>query len=106
VTDAEVVTARLRQRARPPNCRHHFAGGISPRSCNPDQAAKLPRVRWHRRIDSEASIVSGDSGTAAINVRAARASIGRATQLLGFGSTLAVRLRMLAALAAAVADTE
>ena len=109
VTDAEIVTARLATaRATLAKLQASFSpAALSSIADNPDQAAKLLEFVGTAGSTAKASIVSGDSGTAAINVRAAQASIGQATQLLDSIDTLAAGLAdARSRLAAAVADTE
>ena len=109
VTDAEIVTARLAAaRATLAKLQASFSpAALSSIAGNPDQAAKLLEFVGTAGSTAKASIASGDSGTAAINVRAAQASIGQATQLLDSIDTLAAGLAdARSRLAAAVADTE
>ena len=109
VTDAEIVTARLATaRATLAKLQASFSpAALSSIAGNPDQAAKLLEFVGTAGSTAKASIASGDSGTAAINVRAAQASIGQATQLLDSIDTLAAGLAdARSRLAAAVADTE
>jgi hypothetical protein len=109
VTDAETVTARLATaRATLTTLQESFsAAALSSITGNPDQVTKLLEFVGSSGSAAQAAIASGDSGAAAINVRAAQASIGQTTQLLDSIDTLAAGLAdARSTLAAAVADTQ
>ncbi len=109
VTDAEAVSTRLATaRATLTSLQATFsAAALSSIAGNPDQVAKLLEFVGTAGSTAKAAIASGDSGTAAINVRAAQASIGQTTQLLDAIDTLASSLTdARSKLAAAVADTQ
>ena len=109
VTDAETVTARLATaRATLAALQASFSpAALSSIAGNPDQVAKLLQFVGTAGSTAKAAMASGDSGAAAINVRAAQASIGQTTQLLDSIDTLAAGLAdARSRLAAAVADTE
>ena len=109
VTDAEAVTARLMTaRATLATLQASFSSAaLSSISDNPDQVAKLLEFVGTAGSSAQAAIRGGDTGAAAINVRAAQASIGQTTQLLDSIDTLASGLAdAKGALAAAIADTQ
>jgi flagellar basal body-associated protein FliL len=109
VTDAEAVSTRLvTARATLSSLQATFsAAALSSIIGNPDQVAKLLEFVGTAGSTAKAAIASGDSGAAAINVRAAQASIGQTTQLLDAIDTLASSLTdARSKLAAAVADTQ
>ena len=109
VTDAETATARLaKARATLTTLQESFsAAALSSITGNPDQVTKLLEFVGSSGTAAQAAIASGDSGAAAINVRAAQASIGQTTQLLDSIDTLAAGLAdARSRLAAAVADTQ
>lgn len=109
VTDAETVTARLATaRATLTTLQESFSpAALSSITGNPDQVTKLLEFVGSSGSAAQAAIASGDSAAAAINVRAAQASIGQTTQLLDSIDTLAAGLAdARSTLAAAVADTQ
>jgi uncharacterized membrane protein YgcG len=109
VTDAEAVTARLATaRTALATLQGSFStAALSSIASNPDQVAKLLEFVGSSGSTAQAAIASGDSGAAAINLRAAQASIGQTTQLLDSIDTLASGLAdARSKLAAAVADTQ
>ena len=59
---------------------------------NPDQVEKLLEFVGAAGATADVAITSGDSGRAAVNVRAAQASVGQTTQLLDSIDTLATNL--------------
>jgi hypothetical protein len=109
VTDAEAVTARLATaRTTITTLGESFStAALSSIASNPDQVAKLLEFVGSSGSTAQAAIASGDSGAAAVNLRAAQASIGQTTQLLDSIDTLASGLAdARSKLAAAVADTQ
>ena len=109
VTDAEAVRARLATaRTTLATLQESFStAALSSIASNPDQVAKLLEFVGSSGSTAQAAIASGDSGSAAINVRAAQASIGQTTQLLDSIDSLASGLAdARGKLAAAVADTQ
>ncbi|WP_185203182.1 YgcG family protein [Glaciihabitans sp. INWT7] len=109
VTDAEAVSTRLATaRATLTSLQATFSpAALSSIAGNPDQVAKLLEFIGSAGTTAKTAIASGDSGVAAINVRAAQASIGQTTQLLDSIDTLASSLAdARSKLAAAVADTQ
>ena len=109
VTEAEVVTARLvTARATLATLEASFSpAALSAIADNPDQVEKLLEFVGTAGSSAQDAIRGGDTGAAAINVRAAQASIGQTTQLLDSIDTLASGLAdAKGALAAAVADTQ
>ena len=109
VTDAEAVTERLgTARATLARLQASFSpAALSAIADNPEQVEKLLEFVGTAGSSAQAAIRGGDTGAAAINVRAAQASIGQTTQLLDSIDTLASGLaHAQGALAAAVTDTQ
>ena len=109
VRDAEAVRTRLgTARATLATLQASFSSAaLSPIADNPDQVEKLLEFVGTAGLNAQSAITSGDTGAAAVNVRAAQASIGQTTQLLDSIDTLASGLAdAQGALAAAVADTQ
>jgi uncharacterized membrane protein YgcG len=109
VTDAEAVKARLvTARATLASLAATYSpAALSAIADNPAQVDKLLEFVGTAGSTAQAAITSGDPGVAAINVRAAQASIGQTTQLLDSIDTLAAGLAdARSKLAAAVADTQ
>ena len=108
VADAEAVKARLTTaRATLATLQASFApAALSAVSGNPEQVDKLLEFVGTAGSRARAAIAGGDAGVAAVNVRAAQASIGQSAQLLDSIDTLASGLAdARGKLAAAVADT-
>ena len=108
VTDAEAVTTRLAvARVTLTTLQESYStAALSSIAGNPDQVAKLLEFVGSAGSTAQAAIASGDSGAAAINVRAAQASIGQTIQLLNSIDTLASALAdSRSTLDAAIADT-
>jgi hypothetical protein len=108
VTDAEAVTTRLAMaRVTLTTLQESYStAALSSIAGNPDQVAKLLEFVGSAGSTAQAAIASGDSGAAAINVRAAQASIGQTIQLLDSIDTLASALaNARGTLDAAIADT-
>ena len=91
VTDAEAVTERLgTARATLARLQASFSpAALSAIADNPEQVEKLLEFVGTAGSSAQAAIRGGDTGAAAINVRAAQASIGQTTQLLDSIDTLA-----------------
>ncbi len=109
VTDAEAVTERLgTARATLARLQASFSpAALSAIADNPEQVEKLLEFVGTAGSSAQAAIRDGDTGAAAINVRAAQASIGQTTQLLDSIDTLASGLaHAQGALADAVTDTQ
>ncbi|CAN5534878.1 TPM domain-containing protein [soil metagenome] len=109
VSDAEAVKSRLvAARATLASLAATFSpAALSAIAGNPAQVDKLLEFVGTAGSTAQAAIASGDTGVAAINVRAAQASIGQTTQLLDSIDTLAAGLEdARSKLAAAVADTQ
>ena len=109
VRDAEAVRTRLgTARATLATLQASFSrAALSSIADNPDQVEKLLEFVGTAGLNAQSAITSGDTGAAAVNVRAAQASIGQTTQLLDSIDTLASGLAdARSALAAAVADTQ
>ncbi|MHC5796893.1 TPM domain-containing protein [Lacisediminihabitans sp. FW035] len=109
VTDAEAVKSRLASaRATLESLTATYSpAALSAIAGNPDQVDTLLEFVGTAGSTARAAIASGDPGVAAINVRAAQASIGQTTQLLDSIDTLAAGLAdARSKLAAAVADTK
>ena len=109
VTDAEAVTARLvTARATLATLQASFStAALSSIADNPEQVNKLLEFVGTAGSNAQSAITGGDTGAAAVNVRAAQASIGQTTQLLDSIDTLASGLAdARSALAAAVVDTQ
>jgi len=109
VTDAEAVTARLvTARTTLATLQATFStAALSAIADNPRQVEKLLEFVGTAGSSAQAAIRDGDTGAAAINVRAAQASIGQTTQLLDSIDTLASGLAdARGALAATIADTQ
>ena len=109
VRDAEAVRTRLgTARATLATLQASFSpAALSSIADNPDQVEKLLEFVGTAGLNAQSAITSGDTGAAAVNVRAAQASIGQTTQLLDSIDTLASGLaHAQGALAAAVTDTQ
>ena len=109
VTDAESVTARLlTARSTLATLQASYSSAaLSSIADNPEQVDKLLEFVRTASSNAQSAITGGDTGVAAVNVRAAQASIGQTTQLLDSIDTLASGLAdARRALAAAVADTQ
>ncbi|MET4781691.1 TPM domain-containing protein [Glaciihabitans sp. UYNi722] len=108
VSDAEAVKARLAaaKQTIAGLQSSYSASAISSVAENADQAEKLLAFVGAAGGTADAAITSGESGTAAINVRAAQASIAQAGQLLDAIDSVAANLSKAGVeLDAAVADT-
>lgn len=109
VTDAEAVKTRLATaRATLVSLQGSYSpAALSAITDNPDQVDKLLEFVGTAGSTAQAAITGGDAGVAAINVRAAQASIGQTTQLLDSIDSLATGLAdARSTLASAVADTQ
>jgi len=108
VTDAEAVKARLEiARATLAQLQASYSpAALSSIASNPQQIDTLLAFVGTAGSSAEAAITTGDSSVAAINVRAAQASIGQTTHLLDSIDTLAAALAdARSKLDTAVADT-
>jgi hypothetical protein len=109
VADAEEVKARLTSaRAMLTQLQASYSpAALSSIAGNPEQVDKLLEFVGTAGSTAQAAITNGDAGIAAVNVRAAQASVGQTAQLLDSIDTLAAGLEdAREKLAAAVADTQ
>jgi uncharacterized membrane protein YgcG len=108
VTDAEAAKARLAtSRATLTRLQETYSpAALSSVTANPDQAERLLAFIGTAGSAADAAITRGDPGVAALNVRAAQASLGQTGQLLDAIDTVAANLAQARdTLEAAVADT-
>ncbi|MDQ1598326.1 MAG: hypothetical protein QOI70_1750, partial [Microbacteriaceae bacterium] len=94
VTDAEAVKARLeRARATIEDLRSTYSpAAIASVAANPDQVEKLLEFVGSAGSTARDALTTGDAGAAAINVRAAQASVGQSIKLLDAIDALAANL--------------